>query len=354
MGGGGCGAVALHAAIVSPWQTSFKTHRDAWRRLLPGAAVSMLVGMAAAFLGGHYKGSMLLFALLLGMALNFLTEDKRLAPGIQFVASPVLRLGVALLGLRLTLESVWALGGSTVLALGVGVAATVLCGLVLARALGLERDLGLLVGGATAICGASAALAIASVLPPREGQDKRTTLAVIGVTTLSTAAMVLYPALTQALGFDATTAGIFIGATIHDVAQVVGAGYSISTPAGDAATVTKLIRVAFLMPVLICLALALRGGSARGSGAPLLPWFVIAFVLLMLLNSTGVVPTAMQQAAGQGSQVCLVVAIAAVGLKTSLRDVASLGWRPVLLLVLVTLALTAMAAAYLHFFHRVG
>ena len=322
--------------------------RDTARLLFPGLAVALLVGMAAAFLGGHYKGSMLLFALLLGMALNFLTEDPRLKPGIQFAASTVLRAGVALLGLRLTLDNVASLGGATVLALALAVAATVLAGLVLAKLLGQDRDLGLLIGGATAICGASAALAIASVLPQRPGQEQRTTLAVIGVTTLSTAAMVVYPALTGWLGFDATTAGIFIGATIHDVAQVVGAGYSLSPAAGDAATITKLIRVAFLMPVLLCIALALRGNSATRSGAPLLPWFAVAFALLMLVNSTGVVPAVVQQAASQGSQICLVVAIAAVGVKTSLRDVAALGWRPVGMLVGVTLFLAALAAGYLH------
>jgi uncharacterized integral membrane protein (TIGR00698 family) len=330
---------------------SLAAGRAAWSTVFPGAAVALLVGMAAAFLGGHYKGSMLLFALLLGMALNFLTEDKRLAPGIQFVAGSVLRIGVALLGLRLTLENVSALGLPTVLALAVGVTATVLAGVVFARMLGLERDLGLLAGGATAICGASAALAIASVLPQREGHEKRTTLVVIGVTTLSTAAMVIYPTLTVWLGLDNTRAGIFIGATIHDVAQVVGAGFSLSPEAGDAATITKLIRVAFLMPVLVCMALVLRGRSTGSGGAPLLPWFAVVFALLMLLNSTGVVAVAVQQAASQASQVCLVVAIAAVGLKTSLRDVASLGWRPVLLLVLLTLLLAVLAAAFLHTWH---
>jgi uncharacterized integral membrane protein (TIGR00698 family) len=321
---------------------------DLARRLFPGLAVALLVGMASAFLGGHYKGSMLLFALLLGMALNFLAEDQRLQPGIQFAASTVLRIGVALLGLRLTLDNVATLGGATVLALALAVVATVLAGLALARLLGQDRDLGLLIGGATAICGASAALAIASVLPQRPGQEQRTTLAVIGVTTLSTAAMVVYPALTGWLGFDATTAGIFIGATIHDVAQVVGAGFSLSPAAGDAATITKLIRVAFLMPLLLCIALFLRGNPATRSGAPLLPWFAVAFALLMLVNSTGVGPPAVQQAASQGSQVCLVVAIAGVGLKTSLRDVAALGWRPVAMLVGVTALLAVMAAAYLH------
>ena len=328
--------------------------RQAWLDHFPGAAVAVLVAMAAAFLGAHYKGSMLLFALLLGMALNFLIEDARLRTGIQFVAGTVLRLGVALLGLRLTLDNVASLGLTMVLALAVGVAATLLVSLLVARLLGLERDLGLLVGGATAICGASAALAIASVLPQREGHDKRTTLAVIGVTTLSTVAMVVYPALTVWLGLDDTRAGIFIGATIHDVAQVVGAGYSLSPAAGDAATITKLMRVALLMPVLLCISLGVRAGAAGatgGRGTPLLPWFMVAFALLMLVNSSGLVPSLVQAVATQGSQVCLVVAIAAVGLKTSLRDVASLGWRPVLLLVLATLFLAALAAVYLHTLH---
>jgi len=325
--------------------------RRAWSDHFPGAAVAVLVGMAAAFLGSHYQGSMLLFALLLGMSLNFLIEDARLRTGIQFVAGTVLRLGVALLGLRLTLDNVADLGLTMVLALAVGVAATLLVTLGFARLLGLERDLGLLVGGATAICGASAALAIASVLPQRDGHEQRTTLAVIGVTTLSTAAMVIYPALTVWLGLDATRAGIFIGATIHDVAQVVGAGYSLSPAAGDAATITKLMRVALLVPVLLCIAIGLRAGSASRRGTPLLPWFTVAFAALMLLNSTGVVPALVRSAATQGSQVCLVVAIAAVGLKTSLREVASLGWRPVLLAVLSTVFLAGIAAVYLHTLH---
>jgi uncharacterized integral membrane protein (TIGR00698 family) len=325
--------------------------RRAWIDLFPGSAVAVLVGMAAAFLGSHYKGSMLLFALLLGMSLNFLIDDPRLRAGIQFVASTVLRVGVALLGLRLTLDNVASLGPTMVLALVIGVVATLVATLLFARLLGLERDLGLLVGGATAICGASAALAIASVLPQREGHEKRTTLAVIGVTALSTVAMVVYPALTVWLGLNDIQAGIFIGATIHDVAQVVGAGYSLSPAAGDAATITKLMRVALLMPVLLCTALALRAGSARGGGTPLLPWFMVAFAALMLLNSSGVVPSTVQSAATQGSQVCLVVAIAAVGLKTSLRDVASLGWRPVLMAVLSTVFLATLAAVYLHTLH---
>jgi uncharacterized integral membrane protein (TIGR00698 family) len=333
---------------------ALETRFTTLKQLVPGLLVAALVAMAAAFLGSHYQGSMLLFALLLGLALHFISEDRRCEAGIQFASSTVLRLGVALLGLRLTIANVGALGWPTVLALLGSVLLTIAFGLLLAKVLNIERSLGLLIGGATAICGASAALAISSVLPKYPDLERDTALTVVGVTTLSTIAMVTYPLLTSWLGFDALTSGKFIGATIHDVAQVVGAGYSLSPAAGDAATLTKLMRVAFLMPVLVIISLAVRGQIERaheGEGAaprtPLLPWFTVAFVALMLLNSTGWVPVAVQAGASDLSQGFLVLAIAGVGLKTSLKDVTQLGWRPVLMIVLVTLALAAMSAAYL-------
>ena len=321
------------------------------RSLIPGLLMTALVAMAAAFLGSHYKGSMLLFALLLGLALHFVSEDQRCIAGIQFASSTMLRIGVALLGLRLTVEHVVALGWQTVIALFFAVGMTIGLALMLAKALRVERSLGLLMGCATAICGASAALAVSSVLPKHKYLERDTTLAVVGVTTLSTIAMITYPVLTQWLGFDAVTSGKFIGATIHDVAQVVGAGYSLSHDAGDAATITKLMRVAFLMPVLVVISIAVRGRAAQsgvaGKKVPLLPWFTVVFVALMLLNSTGWVPQAAQSGASDLSQALLVLAIAGVGLKTSLQDVTQLGWRPVVLLILVTVGLAAMAATYL-------
>ena len=323
------------------------------KKLVPGLLVTALVAMAAAFLGSHYKGSMLLFALLLGLALHFISEDTRCAAGIQFASSTVLRLGVALLGLRLTIDHVVTLGWQTVVALLMAVSLTIVLSLLLAKLFKVESSLGVLIGGATAICGASAALAISSVLPKNPNLERDTTLAVVGVTTLSTVAMVVYPLITQWLGFDAVTSGKFIGATIHDVAQVVGAGYSLSPAAGDAATITKLMRVAFLMPVLVVISLIVRyrntatdaeGGNAK---TPLLPWFTVVFVLLMLINSTGRVPATVLSGATALSQAFLVLAIAAVGLKTSLQDVTRLGWRPVTMIFLVTLGLAMMTGGYL-------
>ena len=330
------------------------------KKLIPGLLVTALVAMAAAFLGSHYKGSMLLFALLLGLALHFVSEDKRCAAGIQFASSTVLRLGVALLGLRLTIDHVVTLGWQTVVALMVAVSLTIGLGLLLARLFEVESSLDMLIGGATAICGASAALAISSVLPKSDHLERDTTLTVVGVTTLSTMAMVVYPLITQWLGFDAVMAGKFIGATIHDVAQVVGAGYSLSQEAGDAATITKLMRVAFLMPVLVVIALVVRARVAGKSGSagfgsapktPLLPWFTVLFVVLMLINSTGWMPSSVQSGASDLSQAFLVLAIAGVGLKTSLKEVTQLGWRPVVMIFLVTLGLAFMTGGYLMAVH---
>lgn len=326
------------------------------KTLVPGLLVTALVAMASAFLGSHYKGSMLLFALLMGLALHFVSEDQRCAAGIQFASSTVLRLGVSLLGLRLTIDHVVTLGWQTVAALMVAVSLTIALGVLLARLFKVESSLGVLIGGATAICGASAALAISSVLPKNAHLERNTTLTVVGVTTLSTMAMVVYPLITQWLGFDAVMSGKFIGATIHDVAQVVGAGYSLSPEAGDAATITKLMRVAFLMPVLVVISLVLRTRKAgkpgsvnavSASNTPLLPWFTVAFVGLMLLNSTGWVPIKVQTGASDLSQAFLVLAIAGVGLKTSLKEVTQLGWRPVAMIFLVTLGLAFMTGVYL-------
>ena len=327
------------------------------KSLVPGLLVAALVAMAAAFLGGHYKGSMLLFALLLGLALHFLSEDQRCAAGIQFASSTVLRIGVALLGLRLTIDHVVTLGWQTVLALMVSVGLTIGLGLLLARLFKVGSNLGVLIGGATAICGASAALAIASVLPKSASLERDTALTVVGVTTLSTMAMVVYPIITQWLGFDSVMAGQFIGATIHDVAQVVGAGYSLSQSAGDAATITKLMRVAFLMPVLVVISLVVRAHMAKSIGAertvktPLLPWFAVVFLVLMLINSTGWVPSLIHAAASDVSQAFLVLAIAGVGLKTSLKEVTQLGWRPVAMIFLVTLGLAFLSGGYLMLSH---
>jgi uncharacterized integral membrane protein (TIGR00698 family) len=322
------------------------------RRVAPGLAVAAVVAIAATFLSVHYHASAMLFALLLGMALNFLAEEGKCLPGIQFAASMVLRTGVALLGLRITVAQVAALGWGTVALVVASVALTILVGVALARLMKVGTALGTLTGGAVAICGASAALAIASILPKHKNAERDASFTVIGVTALSTLAMILYPMVAGAFGFDHHAAGVFIGATIHDVAQVVGAGYSVSTETGDTATIVKLLRVAMLLPVCIVIGLALHvRGSQATHAAPVLPWFAVAFAILVLVASTGWVPPAVIDAGSNLSRWCLVTAIAAIGMKTSLRSLVDMGLKPVMLLVVETLFLATVVVGALTLAH---
>jgi uncharacterized integral membrane protein (TIGR00698 family) len=220
-----------------------------------------------------------------------------------------------------------------------------------AKALGFQGIFGLLTGGATAICGASAALALAAALPAHPQKERATLFTVIGVSALSTFAMVAYPMLVRGLGLDAQHAGIFLGATIHDVAQVVGAGYSLSPETGDAATLVKLLRVAMLLPVIVLAAaitrrrLAAEGASGGATRPPLLPGFAVGFAVLVAINSTGWVPKLVQTTGSEASRWFLVAAIAGIGMKTQLRDLATVGFKPVALMLGETVFLAALTFA---------
>lgn len=320
----------------------------------PGFLVCAVVAVAARFVSEHYGAPVMLMALLLGMALNFLSVEGACKPGIEVTARQVLRIGVALLGLRITLDQVTALGWQPVLMVVGAVVFTIALGVLLARWMGYRVFFGLLTGGAVGICGASAALALSAALPNHPLKERATLFTVIGVSTLSTVAMVLYPMVTHWMALSDTQAGFFIGATIHDVAQVVGAGYSISREAGDVATLVKLIRVAMLLPVIALVAwisarhMASEGGtSAKGERPPLLPGFAVAFAVLVGINSTGWLPQLVVQSGQAASQWALIAAMVAIGMKTHLKDMVNVGWKPIALMVIETLSLACFVLVLL-------
>ncbi|CAG2159879.1 unnamed protein product [Oppiella nova] len=191
--------------------------------LMPGFIVSTVVAAAACFLSEHYGAPVMLFALLLGMGVNFLATEGKCKAGIEFTAREVLRFGIALLGMRITLEQMTALGWQPIVLVISLVVITILASVIAAKVLGFNKFFGMLTGGATAICGASAALALSAALPSHPQKEKATLFTVIGVSALSTLAMIVYPMIAQWLELKPQHAGIFLGATIHDVAQVVGA-----------------------------------------------------------------------------------------------------------------------------------
>lgn len=306
---------------------------------MPGIIISLIIALAAMFLNGHYGAPTMLFALLLGLAVNFIYDTPKIRPGITFTSKTVLRIGVALLGLRIALSDVSALGWQPLALIIFAVFSTIMVGILISRLFGYRKRFGALTGGAVAICGASAAMAISCVLPKDKGSERDTIFAVVGVTTLSTIAMILYPILTDALGYTDTQAGLFIGATIHDVAQVVGAGYMISEPAGDLSSLIKMIRVAMLVPVVMIFAYMIKQNAQAGTEghAAAFPLFLMAFIALMLINSFVMIPVMIKQPLIDLSKICLTTAIVAIGIKTRLQDIFELGIKPILLMVLETL-----------------
>ena len=317
---------------------------EAIQRLYPGIIVCLTIAFAATFLSNNYNAPVMIYALLVGMAFTFLATQPKCTAGIKFSSTTLLRIGIALLGLRITLDDIASLGIFPIIVVTTGVLATIIFGFLSARIMGLSKRIGIMTSGAVAICGASAALAIASVMPDDDETKSATIFTVISVTTMSTVAMVLYPIVAAALNLNAQQSGLFLGGTIHDVAQVVGAGYSVSGEVGELSTFIKLFRVAMLIPVVLFLAtFVFRSkniiNSTSGSFSPnnIFPYFLVGFIFFVLAGSFGIIPSELKTLLSTLSTWLLVIAISALGVKTSLSEISSVGWKPLVLILISTL-----------------
>jgi uncharacterized integral membrane protein (TIGR00698 family) len=287
----------------------------------------------------------LIIALAIGMALQPLSARPALKAGIEFSARTLLRVGVALYGARLTVGNLIDGGPLPVLIALAAVACTIAFGAVAARAFGLSRNFGFLTGCATGVCGAAAAMATSAVLPKHEHSDRDLAFTVMGVNFISTITMVVYPTLHQMLGFSPLEMGVFLGGSIHDVAQVAGAGQTMGPTILADAIITKLLRVAFLLPAVIGIAWwVARSGEKAGEARPTPPVFLFGFLALAALNSLGLVPADVKAAITQVSSFLIILAIGALGMKTSLLALARIGLAPVMLLVVETIFIGALVA----------
>lgn len=285
-------------------------------------------------------------ALLIGLSLNFLSADARLTPGLGFASRSLLRWGIVLVGVRITAGQIVALGPVALLCVLAILAATIAAGLVAARRLGLDSAFGVLAGGAVAICGASAAMALAATLGEKRASEAHVTLVLVGISAMSAAAMVLYPLVAHAVHLSDLKAGFLLGAAIHDVAQALGAGYSYSDAAGGIAAIVKLTRVALLAPVLAVVAMALPKGEGAAKG-PGVPWFVIGFFVLAGVNSFGVIPPVLASLAEKAAAAMLAAAVTATAIRSPLSHLLEAGPRPLLVIFAATVVafLLALAAA---------
>jgi uncharacterized integral membrane protein (TIGR00698 family) len=314
---------------------------------------------AARLIAGSAPIPAMVIALGIGIALNPLAQRPAFQPGLVFCLKTILRWAVALLGLRIALGEIAALGLTTAILVVVAMAATLAAGFLLARLFALERAYGALAGAGTAVCGASATLATSIVLPDYKGKEMDVAFVVVAVNALSTLAMVVYPLVCVWLGFDAQTAGVMLGATIHDVAQVVGAGYAVSETAGNTAVIVKLFRVFLMLPVVLAIGwlFARRAVASTAAKIPI-PLFAIVFVALCALNSIAdAFPPLAAMLAWikppliEASTWGLLIAISALGLGTSVTAIAALGWRHVATVSGTTLVILAVVMGGLIILH---
>jgi uncharacterized integral membrane protein (TIGR00698 family) len=326
------------------------TPRRRWADLLPGLGIALLALLAAGFIADRYGAPLTLMALLVGLALNFLAADLRLTPGLGFASRELLRLAVILMGARITFAQMGDLGlpalGAVVVVMASGLAAAVM----LARWRGAGGWFGLLSGGAVAVCGASAALALAAALGPRRAPPEALAAVLVVTAGMSAFAMLVWPALAHALALSDAQAGFLFGAAIHDVAQSIGAGFGWSAEAGEVSTIVKLARVALLAPLVgIAVLLVRRAGDGPGGRAEL-PWFVGGFLLLVLLNSLGALPALIAGAAAEASTWLLALAVAATAMRAPLGELRRAGATPLIVTggaTLVALGVSLAAAAAL-------
>ncbi len=316
----------------------------------PGLMLTGVAALAAAYLAEHYGAPIMLMGLLIGLAFNFANADARLHAGLGFASKTLLRWGIVLVGLQVTFTQIAGLGWIAFVAIAVMIGLVTLAGAMTSRFIGRGAAFGTLAGGAVAICGASAALALASVLGEKRASQAQLTLVLVAVSAASALAMSLYPVLAQALDLSAKQAGFLMGASIHDVAQALGAGYSVSPEAGANATVVKLTRVALLAPALAVVALAFPADGAGSRSAIGVPWFVLGFLGLCALHSLVALPEPLLVNAKPVATALLLLAVTATGIRSPMNLLLEQGWRaslPVIAATLISFALALAVALWL-------
>lgn len=300
---------------------------------LPGIALTAFIAGAAVALR-HLPGlgvfSPMILSIVMGIALhNLIGTPARAKQGVVFSMRKLLRLAIILLGLQLTVGQVIGVGARGVAIIAIGLVSTFSFTVWLGARLGVERKLAELIAAGTSICGASAVIATNSVT---QAHDEDVAYAVACVTVFGSLFMFTYPLLPALLHLSAHDYGLWAGASIHEIAQVVAAAFQDGKEAGEFGTIAKLSRVAMLAPMVISLGVLARRrrGGHKSAPAPM-PWFVLGFVALAILNSAVTIPAEVKAPIATLTTFLLSMALAAMGLETDIRKLKAKGLCPLVL-----------------------
>ena len=301
-----------------------------------GLITVLIIAIISLLLSSYYSTPKLLFAILIGMSVSHLSFKKSFKKGIHFTSDPLLKLGISLLGFRLSFDKITELGGVSLIVILFLILLTILFGYFFSIILLKNKNFGLLSAGSVAICGASAAIAVFSILPKDKIGNKDLSLVIITVTLLSTIAMVIYPIIFDLIGANENQKGFLIGSTIHDVAQVIGAGYSVSEQTGIVATFVKMIRVSILPFIILFLLFFSRNKNENSFS---IPWFLSLFFIFCLLNNLFDFPDYLISLINNFSSFCILLAISAIGVKTNFSLIFEVSFKYFILIFLETIFL---------------
>jgi uncharacterized integral membrane protein (TIGR00698 family) len=343
------------AVLSAPELGRPQNYAVSWRAvggILPGVLLASLVA-AAAFALRQLPGiailSPMILAIVIGIAFHNLAGTPAWAKqGVTFSVRRLLRIAIILLGLQLSVTQVIEVGSHGLGIIAAALLATFVFTVWMGRLLGVEPKLAQLIAAGTSICGASAIIAINTVT---EARDEDVAYAVACVTVFGSVAVFAYPLLPGLLHLDPHGFGLWSGASIHEIAQVMAASFQKGQKAGEFATIAKLARVILLAPMIIALReLAKRRTKAdpsvgtKSARAPM-PWFVFGFMGLVLVNSLIQVPAEAKVFIVTLTTFLLSVALAAMGLETDLRKLTAKGFRPALLGALAFLFIAGFSLA---------
>lgn len=316
-------------------------HRTLWH-FVPGLALTAVVTGAALWAGSFpaIAGagfSALTLAILFGMVVGNTLYPKIWQPcdgGVIFAKQHLLRLGIILYGFRLTFAQIADVGVSGIAIDVLTLTSTFFIACILGQKIfGLDKHTSWLIGAGSSICGAAAILATEPVV---KAEASKVTVAVATVVIFGTLAIFLYPAMYPLLAhwFTPEAYGIYMGSTMHEVAQVVAAGHAVSPDAENAAVIAKMLRVMMLAPFLLFLAARVKQLAPAGSGEKskiTIPWFAIMFILVAVFNSFHLLPKAAVEALVTLDTVLLAMAMAALGLTTHVSALKKAGAKPLLM-----------------------
>jgi uncharacterized integral membrane protein (TIGR00698 family) len=287
------------------------------------------------------------FAIVFGVAIRTLAPlPEVLRPGLAFSSRTVLQIAIVVSGLGLSIAVVVRTGlGTLPVTLGT-VAVALILAPILGRLLNLQRALQTLIGVGTAICGASAIAAVATVIEPDESEIA---LAIATVFFYNVVAVLVFPPIGHALQLSQASFGLWAGTAINDTSSVVAAGFAYGKEAGQYATIVKLTRATLILPIVAAIAIQRARAKRAASGTipwkQIVPWFILWFLCAALLNSAGVVPASWHDAIANAAIFLISVALAAIGLQTELAKFLRAGARPLLLgfLLWVAVAVSSLA-----------